>query len=115
MHTADNAQASTGTDTTTTAPNENTVELDFPFQRGDTTLHTVHLRKPLAGELRGIKLSELLALEVGSVQQVLPRITTPTMTVNEVAQLDPADLMELSMRVAGFFVRKSVRAASLTA
>lgn len=114
MHTQEGAQA-----TTTAAPevttDKNTVELDFPFQRGDTTLHTVTLRKPLAGELRGIKLSELLALEVGSMQQVLPRITTPTMTVNEVAQLDPADLMELSMRVAGFFVRKSVRAASLTA
>lgn len=112
MRTEENAQANT---VTTTAANENTVELDFPLQRGDTTLHTVTLRKPLAGELRGIKLSELLALEVGSVQQVLPRITTPTMTPNEVASLDPADLIELSMRVAGFFVRKSVRAVSLTA
>ena len=108
MQTQDNAPK-------TTPANENTVELDFPLQRGDTTLHTITLRKPVAGELRGIKLTELLALDVAAVQQLLPRVTTPTMTAHEVAQLDPADLTELATKVAGFFVRKSARAAFQTA
>lgn len=98
-----------------TAIDDNTVTLDCPIPRGDTELHTIHLRKPMAGELRGIKLTELLALDVGAVQLLLPRITTPTMTAHEVANLDPADLTELATKVAGFFVRKSARAAFLTA
>lgn len=111
MHTADNAQATAGTTTT----DENTVELDFPLKRGDTELHSVHLRKPVAGELRGIRLTELLNLDVAAVQQILPRVTTPTMTSQEVANLDPADFTELATKVASFFVRKSVREAYLTA
>lgn len=109
-------QETTTADTAQTAPVDGiTVTLDYPFKRGDTELHTVHLRKPMAGELRGIKLTELLALDVGAVQKLLPRITSPTMTAHEVASLDPADLAELAMEVASFFVRKSARAAFLTA
>lgn len=99
----------------TPAIDDNSVTLDYPLKRGDTELHTVHLRKPMSGELRGIKLTELLALDVGAVQLLLPRITTPTMTAHEAANLDPADLTELATKVAGFFVRKSARAAFLTA
>lgn len=91
------------------------VTLDYPIKRGDTEVTAITLRKPLAGQLRGIKLGELLNLDVGSVQMLLPRISTPTLLQHEVAQLDPADLAELSMKVASFFARKSIRAEYLTA
>ena len=91
------------------------VTLDFPIKRGDTEVTAITLRKPLAGQLRGVKLVELLNLDVGSLQMVLPRISTPTLLPHEVAQLDPADLTELATKVAGFFVRKSIRAEYLTA
>ena len=91
------------------------VTLDFPLKRGDTEVTAITLRKPLAGQLRGVKLVELLNLDVGSVQMVLPRISTPTLLPHEVAQLDPADLTELSIKVAGFFARKSTREAYQTA
>lgn len=89
--------------------------LDCPIQRGETEIKEVTLRKPLAGQLRGIKLTELLNLDVGSVQQVLPRISTPSLQPHEIAQLDPADLAELGVKVAAFFVRKSSREAYQTA
>lgn len=111
----DTATTTTELPPTVAADDDNTVTLDYPLKRGDTELRTITLRKPMAGELRNIKLTELLALDVGAVQQLLPRITTPTMTTHEVASLDPADLVELATKVAGFFVRKSVRAAYLTA
>ncbi|MDR0216417.1 MAG: phage tail assembly protein [Comamonas sp.] len=91
------------------------VTLDYPIKRGETEIKSVSLRKPLAGQLRGIKLGELLNLDVGSVQLLLPRITAPTLLAHEVAQLDPADLTELSIKVASFFARKSIRAEYLTA
>ena len=91
------------------------VTLDYPIKRGDTEVKEITLRKPMAGQLRGVKLTELLSLDVGAVQMILPRITTPTMLPHEIAQLDPADITELGTKVAGFFVRKSIRAEYLTA
>lgn len=91
------------------------IELDQPIKRGDADITHVTLRKPMAGELRGIKLVDLLHLDVGALQTVLPRITSPSLTTAEVAGLDPADLTELGTQVAGFFVRKSIRAGYLTA
>lgn len=90
------------------------VTLDYPIKRGDTKVTAITLRKPLAGQLRGIKLGELLNLDVSSVQMLLPRISTPTLLPHEVAQLDPADIAELSIKVATFFARKSTREAYQT-
>lgn len=87
------------------------VTLDYPIKRGDTDIKEITLRKPLAGHLRGIKLGELLNLDVSSVQVLLPRISTPTLLPHEVERLDPADLAELSIKVATFFARKSTREA----
>ena len=55
------------------------VTLDYPIKRGDTEVKEITLRKPMAGQLRGVKLTEL------------------------------------GTKVAGFFVRKSIRAEYLTA
>lgn len=112
------AAADVAADTTTAAAPvkpENTVTLDFPIQRGATEITDITLRKPMAGELRGVKLTDLLTLEAGAHQLLLPRITAPTLQPHEVAQLDPADFTELATTVAGFFVRKSTREALLTA
>lgn len=89
--------------------------LDFPIQRGAQAITHVQLRKPMAGELRGIKLTELLQMDVGALQAVLPRISAPTLTPAEVAGLDPADLTELGTQVVGFFMRKSIREEFATA
>lgn len=94
----------------TPAADPNTITLDEPIKRGDTTIAVVTLRKPRAGELRGLNLSEVLQLNATALQQLLPRITTPTLTTHDVEQLDPADLVELGARVSAFFVRKSIRA-----
>jgi len=86
-----------------------TILLDVPIQRGTTTISELILRKPNAGELRGINLADLLQLNATALVTVLPRITLPTLTPPECAQLDPADLIELGTKVAGFFIRKSIR------
>lgn len=91
------------------------IELDQPIKRGGSDITHIVLRKPMAGELRGIKLVELLHLDTGALQTVLPRITTPSLTAAEVAGMDPADFTELGTQVAGFFVRKNIRAEFLTA
>jgi hypothetical protein len=110
----DATAVSTTADAAPAAP-ENTITLDFPLKRGEGEITSITLRKPMTGELRGVKLTDLLTLEVGAIKLLLPRISTPTLMPHEVDKLDPADLTELATTVAGFFVRKSTREALLTA
>lgn len=89
--------------------NSKTITLDEPIKRGDTTITSITLRKPKAGELRGVSLVDVVQMNVVALQQVLPRITTPTLTGQDVANLDPADLLQLATEVSVFLVRKSDR------
>lgn len=95
---------------------DNTVILDTPIRRGPSTLDSITLRKPNAGELRGLSLAELLQMDVNSLIKVLPRISTPTLTAMEISAMDPADLFALSNKVSGFLLQKSLKTdASLVA
>lgn len=92
------------TDTTTA-----TVTLESPIPRGDTTITTLRVRKPRAGELRGTQLVNLLHMDVAALEIVLPRITDPVLTRQDVAQLDPADLTQIGMEVSAFLLTKATR------
>ena len=87
-----------------------TVKLDTPLQRGEQTITAVTLRKPAAGELRGTSLSALVNLDIDALQKVLPRITNPTLTEQDVARMDPADLVQLGAEFAGFLLPKGMQA-----
>lgn len=91
---------------------DTTIPLDTPIKRGETTIGSVELRKPNAGELRGISLINLLQMDVDSLIKVLPRITTPSLTAIEAASLDPADLVQMGAAVSSFLVSKGVMAAA---
>ena len=86
------------------------ITLDEPLKRGEQTITRLTLRKPMSGELRGVALSDLLNLEVSAIIKVLPRVTAPSLTEPEVARLDPADLVQLGSKVAGFLLPKSLKA-----
>ncbi|RJF92994.1 phage tail assembly protein [Sphingomonas cavernae] len=82
------------------------VTLDEPIQRGDTTIDKVQIRKPQSGELRGLSLVELGQLNVDALSKILPRITIPTLTPQEVSALDPADLLAMGGIVGRFLLQK---------
>lgn len=89
---------------------DNVVVLDQPIARGETTIAQITLRKPNAGELRGVSLAELLQLDVAAIMRVTPRISIPSLTEAEVRSMDPADLVDVGGKIAGFLLKKSVRA-----
>lgn len=93
-----------------TAINEETVELDTPIVRGEHSIDSVTLRKPMAGELRGVSLIELMQMDVQALRKVLPRITTPSLTDIEIGRMDPADLVQCGVAVSGFLLQKSAKA-----
>jgi hypothetical protein len=90
------------------SPNE-TVQLETPVKRGEQTITEIELRKPAAGELRGTALSALLQMDVDALTAVVPRISQPSLTTDEVRKLDPADLVQIGGAVAGFLLTKRAK------
>ena len=82
------------------------MQLDEPIKRGDQVIDVITLRKPRSGELRGLSLQDVLQLDVNSLKKLLPRISAPTLTEQDVDNMDPADLVQLGSEVAGFLVAK---------
>lgn len=91
----------------------NTVALDQPITRGNQTITHVTVRRPRAGELRGVQLVSLLQMDVAALQTVLPRITIPTLNEHEVRNMDPADLVQLGTEVTGFLLPKAATSHSV--
>jgi len=74
-------------------------KLEYPLNDDITE---VTIRKPLVGELRGIKLMDLLSFDVAASEKLLPRISE--LTPRDVSQLDPYDFTNIMQHVIGFFV-----------
>lgn len=98
-----------------TASNEKTIELDTPILRGKTEITSITVRKPQSGALRGTRLQALMDMDVNALITLLPRITTPALTTQEINEMDPADLVSLSVEVVTFLLKKSVLSDLATA
>jgi hypothetical protein len=81
-----------------------TIKLHAPLKSGEKEITEIELRKPMAGELRGVKLLDVMMMDVSATATLLPRISTPALTDHMINQLDPADLLSLASEVQGFFV-----------
>ena len=92
---------------------EKTIQLDTPIKRGKTEITEIVLRKPQSGALRGTRLQAIMDMDVNAMMTVIPRISSPALTAQEIAEMDPADLTAMSVEVVTFLLRKSVL-ASLT-
>ncbi len=100
------------TDTTTpdTPDTANQVTLDRPIQRAGQTIDALQLRKPTAGELRGLSLVSVLQMDVDALATLLPRISAPVIHKPEVMAMDPADLLACGIVVSGFLQQKGDKA-----
>lgn len=86
-----------------------TVQLETPIKRGDSNITEVYLHVPNAGALRGLKLVELLQMDVISISKLVPRVSTPSLTEAEVLGMAPGDLTDLAMVISNFLLPKSER------
>lgn len=80
------------------------VEFDTPIKRGDEIIESVQIRKPSSGELRGLSMIDVARLEMDSLEKILPRVTIPALTREEIAKMDPSDVMAMGLQVAGFLM-----------
>lgn len=80
------------------------VTLSSPIARGKTTIDTLTIRKPKAGELRGLTLQDLVGTDVTALLKIIPRISSPVLTQEETDNLEAEDLTEIGGTIRGFFM-----------
>lgn len=95
------------------------VELEVPLPRGEKMIGKLRLRRPKSGELRGLSLGQLCQMNVDEIRKLLPRISTALtaegeelgqLTLNDVDQVDSADIVEISDKVTDFLLSTRRRA-----
>ena len=94
------------------APNDKVVQiaLNTPIARVGGPLTCFTLRKPLAGDLRGLSLQDLMTGDVSAIIKVLPRVSQPFITEPEAAALEADDIAEIGGAVMGFFMSPAQKA-----
>ncbi len=65
------------------------------------------LRKPMPGDLRGLKLLDVIQMDTSAVSALVPRIAMNGFTAQHFYQLEPGDLLEVMTEVATFFTKES--------
>ena len=79
------------------------VPLAKPLPYGKGTLDKLQLRRPMAGDLRGIRLAGLSDMDVDVVTKIVARCSVQTVTEAQLAELDPYDLVKVTEKIADFF------------
>lgn len=82
--------------------NPNVVTLDKPIERAGQTIEKVTLIEPNAGTLRGVSLAAVAQSEVDALIKVLPRMTYPALTTQELTAMNLPDMLSLAAKVIGF-------------
>lgn len=103
--------------TATTARIFSDFKLDAPIQIGDQVMHEagtkIQVRRPSAGELRGIDISAVISrCDYAQVERLAPRITLPILHKEAIAAMDPADFVQLGGEIVDFLLPKAVKQAA---
>lgn len=80
-----------------------TIQLKEPIPREGSDVTAVTLREPMPGELRGLKLAEILMMDVAALIKLVPRISDPALNEAEVAKMNARDFTQVGGTLVGFF------------
>lgn len=83
------------------------ITLNVPLKTSDKPIKTFTMRKPSAGELRGVKLFDMMQGDTTAYIEVLPRVTTPALTKAQASSLDLSDILQVMEKVGEWFAGKS--------
>lgn len=85
--------------------NQKTVTLTTGIKRGENTITDIVINKPNVFALKGLKLVDVLNVDVDAITKLLPRVTSPALTEMEIKSLDIVDFTELATSVITFFIK----------
>lgn len=89
-----------------------TITFDPPMKRGDNEIKQVVLHKPKSGALRGVSLRDCIDMNTDAICAVIPRISDPKITPQEMETMEPFNLLALGAALSNFLLPPAVRAAA---
>lgn len=91
--------------------NEEVVPLEEPITSGGQKITHITIRKPNVKALSGVSLQAIYQHDVNALIKVLPRVTTPALTPQQVLELDPVDFAQLGGHLVTFLYPKDLQKA----
>lgn len=73
----------------------------MPIQTEKALLTELELRKPMSGDLRGLKLTNIIEMSFDEAMELLPRISC--LDERDVLNLDPENLAPIMVGITSFF------------
>ena len=83
------------------------ITLTNPILRGDKQITEITVTKPSVPALKGLKMFDVLQMDVDALQVLLPRVTSPVLHKADFATMEVADFTELSAVAVGFLGKNS--------
>lgn len=87
------------------------VTLSTPIERAGKDVEHIDVREPSSGECRGMKLGDIMTLDVTTLHTLLPRVTNPALTRSEAEALSLHDLTQFGTALLDFFEKPATLAA----
>lgn len=78
------------------------IKMPTPFEKDGKEITEIELRKPCAGELRGLSLTEVCQMDFAAACTLLPRISI--LNERDLLDIDVENLAPLMVGIANFFV-----------
>lgn len=78
-------------------------ELNVPLTFGEKEIKSLTIRRPTSGDLRGVKLIDVLQMDVDAHAALLPRICDEIVDTQFVYKLDISDLSRVISKTVNFF------------
>lgn len=82
------------------------IELDTPIVRGDTKIEALQIRLPEAPDLDDFGLQDIADMKGKTVRALLPVISVPPITAEEVAKLDGGAILDFAEVISDFLHSK---------
>ena len=88
---------------------ENTkiITLTNPITRGENQITEITVNKPTVPALKGLKMFDVLQMDVDALQVLLARVTTPVLHKSDFVTMEVADFTELAAGAFGFLGKNS--------
>lgn len=94
-------------------PNIRIVELENPIMRGSESITSVTLRKPNVGMLRNLSLQDVLKWQVEATNTLLTRITSPSLSVADLNNMDISDYTALVVELTYFLASAKAKSQAV--
>lgn len=78
-----------------------------PIEIGSQIVTSLHVREPTIFDLRDLRLTDVLQMEMNAMCTLLPRVTKPEISSAQLSQLAPYDFVSLCARVVLFFASET--------